>query len=214
MRRWSAIAGCARHLRDRPDAAARRRSPAPSTTAPPRDARVDARERGRRRAAGAGLRAHPAHRRRHRLVFGRPALGVARLARSAASAGVGMRRGRRDLRGLRRRRRHRRLDGRGLRARSASAPLGRLKLPGRGWLEFEVTPLDGGRRSRIRQIATFDPRGVLGRLYWYAVYPFHAVVFGGLLRELARRATAAEPYAEASRSAATRDLARIRASRR
>ena len=65
-----------------------------------------------------------------------------------------------------------------------------FRLPGRGWLEFQVTPLDAGRRSRIRQIATFDPRGVLGRLYWYAVYPFHAVVFGGLLRELARLATA------------------------
>jgi uncharacterized protein YbjT (DUF2867 family) len=77
-----------------------------------------------------------------------------------------------------------------------------FRLPGRGWLEFQVTSLDGGRRSRIRQIATFDPRGVLGRLYWYAVYPFHAVVFGGLLRELARRAAAAEPAAEAARSAA------------
>ena len=77
-----------------------------------------------------------------------------------------------------------------------------FRLPGRGWLEFQVTPLDGGRRSRIRQIATFDPRGVLGRLYWYAVYPFHAVVFGGLLRELARRATAAVSDAETARSEA------------
>ena len=39
-----------------------------------------------------------------------------------------------------------------------------LKLPGRGWLEFEVTPLDEGRRSLIRQTATFDPRGLLGSL--------------------------------------------------
>jgi uncharacterized protein YbjT (DUF2867 family) len=65
-----------------------------------------------------------------------------------------------------------------------------LKLPGRGWLEFEVTPLDGGTRSRIRQTATFDPRGVTGRLYWYAIYPFHALIFGGLLRQIARRAIA------------------------
>ena len=89
-----------------------------------------------------------------------------------------------------------------------------FRLPGRGWLEFQVTPLDGGRRSRIRQIATFDPRGVLGRLYWYAVYPFHAVVFGGLLRELARRATAAVSDAETARSEATGELAGIKASRR
>jgi uncharacterized protein YbjT (DUF2867 family) len=63
-----------------------------------------------------------------------------------------------------------------------------LKLPGRGWLEFEVTPLDGGRRSRIRQTATFDPRGLLGRAYWYGILPVHALMFGGLLRRLAARA--------------------------
>jgi uncharacterized protein YbjT (DUF2867 family) len=64
-----------------------------------------------------------------------------------------------------------------------------LKLPGRGWLEFEVTPLDGGRRSLIRQTATFDPRGLLGRAYWYALLPVHHWMFSGLLREIARRAT-------------------------
>ena len=63
-----------------------------------------------------------------------------------------------------------------------------FRLPGRGWLEFEVTPLDGGRRSRVRQTAIFDPRGVLGRLYWYAVYPLHALIFRGLIRAIARRA--------------------------
>jgi uncharacterized protein YbjT (DUF2867 family) len=69
-----------------------------------------------------------------------------------------------------------------------------LKLPGRGWLEFEVLPLDGGRRSLIRQTATFDPRGIVGRLYWYAILPLHAIVFSGLLRRIA---------AAAERSAAT-----------
>jgi lipocalin/uncharacterized protein YbjT (DUF2867 family)/ligand-binding SRPBCC domain-containing protein len=63
-----------------------------------------------------------------------------------------------------------------------------LKLPGRGWLEFRVDSLDGGARSLIRQTATFDPRGVAGRLYWYGVLPLHALVFRGLLRRLARRA--------------------------
>jgi uncharacterized protein YbjT (DUF2867 family)/ligand-binding SRPBCC domain-containing protein len=62
-----------------------------------------------------------------------------------------------------------------------------LKLPGRGWLEFRVAPLGDGERSLIRQTATFDPRGVLGRLYWYGVLPLHAVIFRGLLREIARR---------------------------
>jgi lipocalin/uncharacterized protein YbjT (DUF2867 family)/ligand-binding SRPBCC domain-containing protein len=63
-----------------------------------------------------------------------------------------------------------------------------LRLPGRGWLEFTVTPLDGGRRSRICQTARFDPKGVLGRAYWYAVLPFHALIFRGLLRRIAQLA--------------------------
>lgn len=63
-----------------------------------------------------------------------------------------------------------------------------LKLPGRGWLEFEVTPVDGGRRSAIRQTATFDPRGVLGRAYWYAVLPVHSLIFRGMLERIARLA--------------------------
>ena len=65
-----------------------------------------------------------------------------------------------------------------------------LKLPGRGWLEFEVTSLDGGRRSMIRQTASFDPRGLLGPLYWYALMPVHHVMFGGMLTRIARRALA------------------------
>ncbi len=62
-----------------------------------------------------------------------------------------------------------------------------IKLPGRGWLEFEVTPV-GATRSRIRQTATFDPRGLLGRAYWYASFPLHAVMFRGMLARIARRA--------------------------
>jgi lipocalin/uncharacterized protein YbjT (DUF2867 family) len=62
-----------------------------------------------------------------------------------------------------------------------------LKLPGRGWLELRVDRF-GGERSLIRLTATFDPKGVAGRLYWYGVLPLHALVFRGLLRRLARRA--------------------------
>ena len=62
-----------------------------------------------------------------------------------------------------------------------------LKLPGRGWLEFRVAPLGDGTRSLIRLTATFDPKGVAGRLYWYAVMPLHALVFRGLLRRIAWR---------------------------
>ena len=63
-----------------------------------------------------------------------------------------------------------------------------LKLPGRGWLEFRVEPLDDGARSLIRQTASFDPRGVAGRLYWYGVLPLHTLIFRGLLRRIAEHA--------------------------
>ena len=62
-----------------------------------------------------------------------------------------------------------------------------MKLPGRAWLEFEVTPAEGG--SRITQTAVFDPLGLGGRLYWAALYPLHAIVFGGMLRGIARAAS-------------------------
>jgi len=64
------------------------------------------------------------------------------------------------------------------------------KLPGRGWLEFHVTPAGDGRSSQIRQTATFDPRGLSGRAYWYALVPVHTVLFRGLLRAIAARAVA------------------------
>jgi hypothetical protein len=65
-------------------------------------------------------------------------------------------------------------------------------MPGRGWLEFEVTPL-GATTSRIRQTATFDPRGWRGRAYWYAVLPVHAVIFRGMLHRIAARARRGAP---------------------
>jgi uncharacterized protein YbjT (DUF2867 family) len=61
-----------------------------------------------------------------------------------------------------------------------------MRLPGRAWLEFEVT--GEGSSSTIRQTAIFDPAGWLGRGYWYGVYPLHQLVFGGMLRAIARAA--------------------------
>lgn len=60
-----------------------------------------------------------------------------------------------------------------------------MKVPGRAWLEFEVTPCEKG--SEIRQTALFDPAGVWGRIYWYALYPLHQLVFSGMLRNIARQ---------------------------
>jgi hypothetical protein len=61
-----------------------------------------------------------------------------------------------------------------------------MKLPGRAWLEFEVQP--DGDKSQLRQTATFDPLGLWGLAYWYAVWPLHQLVFAGMLRGIARAA--------------------------
>ena len=61
-----------------------------------------------------------------------------------------------------------------------------MRLPGRAWLEFEVTGHETG--SFIRQTAIFDPVGLKGLLYWYTVYPLHQILFTGMLRAIARAA--------------------------
>jgi uncharacterized protein YbjT (DUF2867 family) len=62
-----------------------------------------------------------------------------------------------------------------------------MRVPGRAWLEFQIAPVDD-RRTEIVQTAYFAPRGLVGVLYWYALYPIHGFIFGGMLREVARRA--------------------------
>ncbi|MEU5783986.1 SDR family oxidoreductase [Micromonospora lupini] len=62
-----------------------------------------------------------------------------------------------------------------------------MRLPGRAWLEMRALPVDGGR-SRYQQRAVFLPRGLAGHAYWGSVAPFHAVVFGGMARNIARNA--------------------------
>ncbi|MEW2144578.1 SDR family oxidoreductase [Micromonospora vinacea] len=62
-----------------------------------------------------------------------------------------------------------------------------MRLPGRAWLEMRVLPADDGR-SRYQQRAVFLPRGLPGHAYWKSVAPFHAVVFGGMARNIARNA--------------------------
>lgn len=59
-----------------------------------------------------------------------------------------------------------------------------MKLPGRAWLEYEVSEEGGG--AVIRQTALFDPRGLAGLAYWFALYPVHQFVFAGMLRGIAR----------------------------
>ncbi|CAN5774139.1 SDR family oxidoreductase [soil metagenome] len=61
-----------------------------------------------------------------------------------------------------------------------------MRLPGRAWLQFEVRPSDAG--SSITQTAIFDPVGVAGLLYWYSLFPLHSLIFGGMLKRIARAA--------------------------
>ena len=62
-----------------------------------------------------------------------------------------------------------------------------MKLPGRAWLQFDVTPREGGGAT-VRQTAVFDAAGLAGRAYWHALYPVHVLLFRGLLLSIARRA--------------------------
>lgn len=61
-----------------------------------------------------------------------------------------------------------------------------MKLPGRAWLEFEVT--ESADTTTIRQTAIFDPVGLLGLMYWYGIFPLHQMVFAGMLRGIVRSA--------------------------
>jgi hypothetical protein len=98
--------------------------------------------------------------------------------------GVGLRRGRRD-------RQHLRVGdsldfwrveeiepGRLLRLRAE------MRIPGLAWLELSAERQDA-HRTVFRQRALFHPQGLLGHAYWWSVWPFHAMVFGGMARNIA-----------------------------
>lgn len=53
-----------------------------------------------------------------------------------------------------------------------------MRLPGRAWLEFKII------KNTLFQSATFEPDGILGKLYWYSVLPFHGFIFNGMINKL------------------------------
>jgi hypothetical protein len=55
-----------------------------------------------------------------------------------------------------------------------------MKLPGEAWLEFQI------QDNTLIQTATFRPKGLMGRLYWMAVFPLHGIIFKGLIDELTK----------------------------
>jgi len=54
-----------------------------------------------------------------------------------------------------------------------------MNLPGEAWLEFQID------ETTIYQIVVFRPKGLFGRLYWYAMKPFHYFIFEKMVRGLA-----------------------------
>jgi len=59
-----------------------------------------------------------------------------------------------------------------------------MKLPGEAWLEFKIVEKNG--KNFLQQTATFRPKGLLGRIYWYSVLPFHFFVFDGMAERIVR----------------------------
>ena len=57
-----------------------------------------------------------------------------------------------------------------------------MKVPGEAWLEWEIQQQSDG--PYLKQTATFRPKGVLGRLYWYSLVPCHFFVFRGMIHKL------------------------------
>jgi len=109
--------------------------------------------------------------------------------------GVGLRRGRRDADRLQTGDaldwwRVERIDrGRELRLRAE------MLVPGKAWLEMLVE--EAGEGSRYRQRAIFFPKGLAGRLYWFAILPFHGVIFNGMANRIVAEA-AEEPSSESA----------------
>ncbi|HMU25370.1 MAG TPA: SDR family oxidoreductase [Ferruginibacter sp.] len=58
-----------------------------------------------------------------------------------------------------------------------------MKLPGEAWLEFAI--VTNNNRSILKQTATFRPKGIMGRNYWYAMLPFHFFIFRNMLKRIA-----------------------------
>jgi hypothetical protein len=56
-----------------------------------------------------------------------------------------------------------------------------MKVPGEAWLEFYIDS-----DNVVHQNATFRPKGLRGRLYWYSMLPFHYFIFNGMLSEIVK----------------------------
>jgi uncharacterized protein YbjT (DUF2867 family) len=62
-----------------------------------------------------------------------------------------------------------------------------MKVPGLAWLQFE-THIDEENNTVLKQSAFFAPKGLFGLLYWYVLYPLHAIIFSGMIRKIKQMA--------------------------
>jgi hypothetical protein len=58
-----------------------------------------------------------------------------------------------------------------------------MKMPGLAWLEFRLEKTNTG--TKVTQTATYVPKGLLGHLYWWSVFPMHGIVFPSMARSAA-----------------------------
>jgi uncharacterized protein YndB with AHSA1/START domain len=62
-----------------------------------------------------------------------------------------------------------------------------MKMPGKAWLQWQVTPREK-KKAFLTQTTFFAPKGLMGWLYWYTVYPLHKLIFRKLIDQIATRA--------------------------
>jgi hypothetical protein len=67
-----------------------------------------------------------------------------------------------------------------------------MKAPGPAWMQFETLKASSGKTLYI-QTAFFEPHGLAGLAYWYALYPFHQLIFNGLAHSIVSHAEAMHP---------------------
>jgi len=71
-----------------------------------------------------------------------------------------------------------------------------MRMPGEAWLEFSIVKTD--EVFHLRQVATFRPNGIFGRIYWFGLYPLHIMIFMNMARKIVQcRASVDMPYGTA-----------------
>lgn len=74
-----------------------------------------------------------------------------------------------------------------------------MKLPGRAWLQFTLDDDSSPDKVNATQRAIYYPKGLLGRAYWFAVLPFHGIVFNSMISNIANRAEELTPERQATK---------------